>query len=72
MIGQEAYILKSINRNRHFGSYLYPISINALLRGLQKYLKMDSDEQLLSDHSFRVGTELDFLTQSELVTINLL
>ena len=32
-----------------------------LLKALQKDLKMDSDEQPLSGHSFRVGAALDLL-----------
>ena len=35
------------------------------LKALQKDLKMDSDEQPLSGHSFRVGAALDLLEQGE-------
>ena len=34
-------------------------------RSLQKDLEMDSDEQPLSGHSFRVGAALDLLEQGE-------
>ena len=39
--------------------------ICTILKGLQKDLKMDSDEQPLSGHSFRVGAALDLLEQGE-------
>jgi integrase len=54
-IGDESYILRSISRHRHIGENLHPASISTLLKALQKDLKMDSDEQPLSGHSFRVG-----------------
>ena len=59
MISDEGYILRSINRHGHIGSNLNPTSISTLLKALQKDLKMDSDEQPLSGHSFRVGAALD-------------
>jgi site-specific recombinase XerD len=65
MISDEGYILRSINRHGHFGSNLHPASISTLLKALQKDLKMDSDEQPLSGHSFRVGAALDLLEQGE-------
>ena len=55
MISDEGYILRSINRHGHFGNNLHPASIRTLLKAVQKDLKMDSDEQPLSGHSFRVG-----------------
>ena len=65
MISEEGYILRSINRHGHFGNNLHPASISTLLKALQKDLKMDSDEQPLSGHSFRVGAALDLLEQGE-------
>ena len=65
MISDEGYILRSINRHGHIGNNLHPASISTLLKALQKDLKMDSDEQPLSGHSFRVGAALDLLEQGE-------
>ena len=65
MIRDEGYILRSINRHGHFGNNLHPASVSTLLKGLQKDLKMDSNEQPLSGHSFRVGAALDLLEQGE-------
>jgi len=65
IISEEGYILRSINRHGHFGRNLHPASVSTLLKGLQKDLKMDSDEQPLSGHSFRVGAALDLLEQGE-------
>jgi len=65
MISDEGYILRSINRHGHIGSNLHPASISTTLKALQKDLKMDSDEQPLSGHSFRVGAALDLLEQGE-------
>jgi site-specific recombinase XerD len=65
MISDEGYILRSINRHGHFGNNLHPASVSTLLKGLQKDLKMDSDQQPLSGHSFRVGAALDLLEQGE-------
>ena len=67
MISDEGYILRSINRHEHFGNNLHPASISTLIKALQKDLKMDSDEQPLSGHSFRVGAALDLLEQGESV-----
>jgi len=65
MISDEGNILRSINRHGHFGNNLHPASISTILKALQKDLKMDSDEQPLSGHSFRVGAALDLLEQGE-------
>jgi len=65
MISDEGYILRSINRHGHFGNNLHPASVSTILRALQKDLKMNSDEQPLSGHSFRVGAALDLLEQGE-------
>jgi site-specific recombinase XerD len=65
MINDEDYILRSISRHGHFGNNLHPASVSTLLKALQKDLKVDSDEQLLSGHSFRVGAALDLLEQGE-------
>ena len=65
MISDEGFILRSISRHGYIGSNLHPASVSTLLKGLQKYLKMDSNEQPLSGHSFRVGAALDLLEQGE-------
>ncbi len=65
MITDEGFILRSINRHGHFGNNLHPASVSTVLKGLQKDLKMDSDQQPLSGHSFRVGAALDLLEQGE-------
>ena len=65
VINDEGYILRSISRHGHIGENLHPASISTLLKALQKDLKMDSDEQPLSGHSFRVGAALDLLEQGE-------
>ncbi len=65
MISDEGYILRSINRHGHIGENLHSASISTLLKALQKDLKIDSDEQPLSGHSFRVGAALDLLEQGE-------
>jgi integrase len=65
MISDEGYILRSISRHGHIGNNLHPASVSTILKGLQKYLKMDSNEQPLSGHSFRVGAALDLLEQGE-------
>ena len=65
IISEEGYILRSINKHGHFGRNLHPASISTLLKALQRDLKMDSDEQPLSGHSFRVGAALDLLEQGE-------
>jgi len=65
MIGHEGYILRSINRHGHIGSNLHPSSISTILKVLQKDLRIDSNEQPLSGHSFRVGAALDLLEQGE-------
>ncbi|MDC0953282.1 tyrosine-type recombinase/integrase [Porticoccaceae bacterium] len=61
----EGYILRSINRHGQFGNNLHPASVSTILKGLQKDLKMDPDEQSLSGHSFRVGAALELLEQGE-------
>jgi site-specific recombinase XerD len=65
MISDEGYILRSISRHGHIGINLHPASVSTLLKALQKDLKMDSDKQPLSGHSFRVGAALDLLEQGE-------
>ena len=64
-MSDEGYILRSISRHAHIGEYLHPASINTTLKAMQKDIKMDSDEQPLSGHSFRVGAALDLLEQGE-------
>jgi integrase len=65
MISGEGYILRSINKHGHFGNKLHPASVSTLLKVLQKDLKMDSNQQPLSGHSFRVGAALDLLEHGE-------
>ena len=72
MVSGEGYILRLINRYGHFESNLHPASISTLLKELQKDLKIDSDEQLLSGHSFRVGAALDLLEKREPLEIIML
>jgi len=63
MTSDEGYILRSINRHGHIGNNLHPAGISTILKALQKDLNMNSNEQLLSGHSFRVGAALDLLEQ---------
>jgi len=65
IVSDEGYILRSISRHGYIGKNLNPASISTILKALQKDLKMDSDEQPLSGHSFRVGAALDLLEQGE-------
>jgi site-specific recombinase XerD len=65
MISDGGYILRSINRHGHIGESLHPASISITLKAMQKDIKMNSDEQPLSGHSFRVGAALDLLEQGE-------
>jgi hypothetical protein len=65
MTSNEGYILRSINRHGYFGNNLHPASVSTILKGLQKDQKLNSDEQPLSGHSFRVGAALDLLEQGE-------
>ena len=65
LVSDEGYILRSISRHGNIGGNLHPASISSILKALQKDLKMDSDEQSLSGHSFRVGAALDLLEQGE-------
>jgi integrase len=65
LVSDEGYILRSINRHGHIGNNLHPASISTILKALQKDPKVDSDEQPLSGHSFRVGAALDLLEQGE-------
>ena len=61
IISDESYILRSVSRHGHIGNHLHPASISTILKALQKDLNMDSNEQPLSAHSFRVGAALDLL-----------
>ncbi len=65
IVNGESYILRSISRHGYIGKNLNPASISTILKTLQKNLDMDSDEQPLSGHSFRVGAALDLLEQGE-------
>jgi len=65
MVCAEGYILRSISRHGNIGESLHPASVSTLLKALQKDMKMDSDKQPLSGHSFRVGAALDLLQGGE-------
>ena len=65
IVGDEGYILRSINRHGHIGNNLNPASISTILKTLQEELKAGTNEQSLSGHSFRVGAALDLLEQGE-------
>ena len=65
IVGNQGYILRSINRHGHIGNNLNPASISTILKTLQEGLKSGPKEQLLSGHSFRVGAALDLLEQGE-------
>jgi len=65
MTSNKGYILRSINRHGHIGKNLHPANISTLSKALQKCLNMDSDEQPLSGHSFRVEAAIDLLQQGE-------
>jgi integrase len=65
MISDEGYILRSISRHGYTGNHLHPASISTILKALQMDLNMDSVDQPLSGHSFRVGAALDLLEQGE-------
>jgi integrase len=65
IVGNQGYILRSINKHGHIGDSLNPASINTILKTLQEGLKTESSQQPLSGHSFRVGAALDLLEQGE-------
>ena len=65
IVGNQGYILRSLNRHGHIGNSLNPASISTILKTLQEGLKSGSNEQPLSGHSFRVGAALDLLEQGE-------
>ena len=65
MVSDEGYILRSINEHMSFGDNLRLASVITILKGLQKDMKMDSDEQPHSGRSYRVGAALDLLAQGE-------
>jgi integrase len=65
IVGDEGYILRSVNKHGHIGNSLNPASISTILKALQQGLKSTPNEQPLSGHSFRVGAALDFLEQGE-------
>ena len=65
IVGDEEYILRSINKHGHIGDSLNPASISTILKTLQKGLKSGTNEPPLSGHSFRVGAALDLLEQGE-------
>ena len=65
VVGNDGYILRSINRHGHVGDSLNPSSVSSILKKLQKSLKGASCKQQLSGHSFRVGAALDLLDSGE-------
>jgi len=65
IVGDEGYLLRSINKHGHIGDSLNPASISTILKTLQEGLKTESSQQPLSGHSFRVGAALDLLQQGE-------
>ncbi len=65
IVGDEGYILRSINKHGHIGDSLNPASFCTILKTLQEGLKSVSNQQPLSGHSFRVGAALDLLEQGE-------
>jgi len=65
IVGDEGYILRSINKHGHIRNSLNPASISTILKTLQEGLKSGSNKQPLSGHSFRVGAALDLLEQGE-------
>ena len=65
IVGDEGYILRSINKHGHIGDSLNSASISTILKTLQGELKSESNQQPLSGHSFRVGAALDLLEQGE-------
>jgi site-specific recombinase XerD len=65
IVGDEGYILRSINKHGHIGDSLNPASISTILKTLQERIKTGSYQQPLSGHSFRVGAALDLLEQGE-------
>jgi site-specific recombinase XerD len=65
IVGDEGYILRSINKHEHIGNSLNPASISTILKTLQEGLKTESSQQPLSGHSFRVGAALDLLEHGE-------
>jgi hypothetical protein len=65
IVGDEGYIPRSMNKHGHIGDSLNPASISTILKTLQEGLKSETNQQPLSDHSFRVGAALDLLEQGE-------
>ena len=65
IVGDESYILRSINKHGHIGYSLNPASISIILKMLQEELKSGPNDQPLSGHSFRVGAAIDLLEQGE-------
>ena len=65
IVGDEGYILRSINKLGYIVDNLNSASISTILKSLQEGLKTGSNQQPLSGHSFRVGAALDLLEQGE-------
>ena len=65
IVGDDSYILRSINKHGHIGDSLNPASISIILKTLQEELNSGPNEQPLSGHSFRVGAAIDLLEQGE-------
>ena len=65
IVGDEGYILRSINKHGNIGNNLNPASISTILKTLREGLTSGANEKSLSGHLFRVGAALDLLEQGE-------
>ena len=65
IVGDEGYILRSINKHGHICESLNPASTSTILKALQEGLRSGKNQQPMSGHSFRVGAVLDLLEQGE-------
>ena len=65
IVGDEGYILRSINKHGNIGNSLNSANVSTMLKTLQEGLKSKSTQQPLSSHSFKVGVALDLLEQAE-------
>jgi integrase len=65
IVGDEGYILRSINKHGHIGNSLNSASVSTMLKTLQEGLTAGSNQKPLSGHSFRMGAALDLLEQGE-------
>ena len=65
IVGNESYILRSINRHQHIKDSLCPSSVSTILKTLQRNLDNLLSKQQLSAYSVRVRAALDLLEQGE-------